>query len=210
MSLDYGTLTGPKSTNGSIRYWVNYELLDVEGIILDAQAYIYGALRSREMKSVTPVTIAAGASTAPLPTDFLEPLRLQLTATGDALSPVDEAELLRQQTTGDDGQIAVEIPTQYAIWDEALQFDTQAPTSLGAQLLYYRRPRTLGRQNQTNFLTTRYPNLLRVACLMHAADGLQDDQEYGRWKQRADELIARANVEADLVARGRDYSVSVR
>jgi hypothetical protein len=209
MDMSYGTLTGPKSTAGSIRYWINYELIDVEGVVMDAQAYIYGGLRTREMKSVTPVTITGGASSAPLPTGFLEPLYFQL-PNGDRILPADEADLLASRIPDENGDLPESDPTHFAIWDEAFQFDTVVAADTTASLLFYRRPPYLGRQTQTNFLTSRYPNLVRAACLMFAADGLQDDQEYGRWKQRADELIARANIEADLVARGRDYSASVR
>lgn len=203
MAFDYGTLTGPKSTQGSIRSWVNYELIDVEGALLDAQAYIYGALRTREMRSVAPVVLPAGAQDAPLPPGFLEPLKMT-DPEGMTVDSKDEAELLRLRTD------EAYVPSYYGIWDERFQFDTKAPEDLALQLLHYRRLPYLGRQNQTNFLTTRYPNLLRVACLMHAADGIQDDAEYARWKQRTDELIAKANVEADLAARGRDYTVEVR
>jgi len=203
MAFDYGTLTGPKSTQGSIRSWVNYELIDVEGALLDAQAYIYGALRTREMRSVASVTLAEGANSAPLPPGFLEPIRMT-DPDGMRVDPKDEADMLGLRT--DESA----VPCYFGIWDELLQFDTKAPEDLTLQLLHHRRLPNLGRQNQTNFLTTRYPNMLRVACLMHAADGIQDDEQYARWKQRTDELIAKANVEADLAARGRDYSVEVR
>jgi hypothetical protein len=209
MAFDYGTLTGTKSAVGSIRSWVNYELIDVEGALLDAQAYIYGALRVREMRSLATVAIEAGAFSAPLPPGFLEAIKFQL-PNGDEIQPKDEADLLELQMRDDDGELEESEPSAYAIWDEAFQFDAKSPFAYPARLLHHRRLPYLGRQNQTNFLTTRYPGLLRVACLMHAADGIQDDEQYARWKSRTDELIARANVEADLAMRGRDFTPSVR
>jgi hypothetical protein len=204
MAFDYGTLTGPKSTQGSIRSWINYELIDVEGALLDAQAYIYGSLRTREMRSVASVALAEGAKTAPLPPGFLEPIKMTF-ADGQPLTPMDEAELMVLQ-----GNTDPYAPTYFGIWDEALQFDTASPEDVSLRLLFNRRLPYLGRQNQTNFLTTRYPNLIRSACLMFAADAIQDDAQYARWKQRTDEQISRANVEADLSMRGRDPSASVR
>jgi hypothetical protein len=209
MAFTYGTLTGPKSTQGSIRSWVNYELIDVEGALLDAQAYIYGSLRVREMRSMAPVTIAAGAVSAPLPDGFLEAISFRL-PDGSRLTPRDEADILDRQFFDSEGVLEEGEPDCYGIWDEAFQFNLKTPAAIVARLLHNRRLPYLGRTNPTNFLTTRYPNLLRVACLMHAADGIQDDEQYARWKQRTDELIAKANVEADLGMRGRDFDSEVR
>ena len=208
-AFDYGTLTGPKTVPGSIRSWVNYELIDVEGVLLDAQAYICGGLRTREMRASATVTIAEDAVSAALPDGFLDPIKLIL-PDGSAIGPRDEGELLTLQQRQEDGTLYPGRPAVYAIWDEALQFDVAAEQAFACQFLFFKRPALLSRTAQTNFLTTRYPNLLRAACLMHAADNMHDEAEYARWKARADELIGRANVETDLARRGADYGVSVR
>jgi hypothetical protein len=201
--MNYGTLTGPKSVKGSVRSWVNYDPIDVEGVVLDAQAYIYGRVRVREMKASVPITFTQGSKTAPLPTDFLDPIKL-VDADGIAVAPIDEAELLGRRST------SAMPPTEYSIFDELLQLTAPADATTAGTLLYFKRPANLSASNSSNFLTTRYSNLLRVACLMHAADQIQDDTEYARWKARADEIISAMSVETDLVARGRDYTASVR
>jgi hypothetical protein len=203
MAFEYGTLTGPKSTLGSIRSWVNYELVDVEGVLLDAQAYIYGALRTREMRATAAFSLALNDQTEPLPTGFLEPIKL-IYSTGETIEPKEESELIVNR-----GEIQSGQPFEYAIYDELFQFEVKADAAYTGTILYWKRSTYLGAQNRTNFLTTRYPNLLRVACLMHAAD-MVADSEYERWKKRTDELIGRANVEADLARKGADYTVSVR
>jgi hypothetical protein len=202
--MDYGTLVGPKSKPGSIRAWVNYDPIDTEGVLLDAQAYIYGAYRGREMIASAPVTIAKDSLTAALPERYLDPLTF-LHADGLKIEPKHEAQLLEMRAEDAPSQ-----PFAWTVFDELIQFECPADQAYAAKLLFYRRPHYLGAQNPTNFLTTRYPNILRVACLMHAADQIQDDAEYARWKARTDELIVRAAIENEFGARGRDYEASAR
>jgi hypothetical protein len=204
--MNYGSLIGPKSDKGSIRSWINYDPLDVEGVLLDAQAYIYTALRCREMKSSATVTLTQGDATAPLPTSFLDPIAFIL-SDGSRLAPLDERELIENRMLLAASTVQ---PAAYSVFDELIQFDALPDAGYSGTMLYYKRPALLARTNPTNFLTTRYPNLLRVACLMHGADQMQDDTEYARWKDRCDSVIAMVSVENDMGARGRDYSTSVR
>jgi hypothetical protein len=208
--MNYGTLTGPKSTTGSIRSWINYDPLDVEGVLMDAQAYIYGRMRVREMVSSAAVAITAGSETAPLPTGFLDPISLLIPALNIPLANTDPRELEAMRWYDDAGVLQTQTPFNFSVYDELFQFEAKADATYAGRALFYKRPDYLGRLNQSNFLCTRYPNLLRVAALMHGADQMQDDAEYARWKQRTDDLIASVSVETDLMARGRDYAVSVR
>jgi hypothetical protein len=102
------------------------------------------------------------------------------------------------------------MPVAYSVYDELIQLNAKSDAAYSARALFYKRPDYLARTNQSNFLCTRYPNLLRVACLMHGADQMQDDTEYARWQKRTDELIGAISIETELMARGRDYAVSVR
>ena len=207
--MQYGTLVGPKSEKGSIRSWVNYEPLDIEGVLLDSQAYLYGRLRVREMIASAPVALTQGDETAPLPDGFLDPLSFKLPNGLDILTK-DPRELEDLRIYAEDGTLETDMPMAYSVFNELIQLQAKADAAYAARLLFYKRPALLGRTNQTNFLTNRYPNLLRACCLMHAADMMQDDAEYARWMQRTESLLASVGVEGDLMARGRDYSASVR
>lgn len=209
MAFDYQTLVGPKSTTGSIRSWLNYEPLDVEGILLDAQSHIYGALRVREMKTAAPVNLAIGASSAALPSDFLDPIVFTWNDTGERVTPTEPGQMQAQLRSVDGkGNLPSDRPGWYAIWDEAFQFDTRAAAVMAGTVLYYKRPAALSGSVKTNFLTTRYSNLLRAACLMFAADMVQDDTEYARWDKRTSEILSRISVESDLALRGAIYPTS--
>jgi hypothetical protein len=208
--MNYGTLTGPKSEKGSIRSWINYDPLDVEGILFDAQAYLYGRMRVREMIASATVAITLGDETAPLPDGFLDPIAVSIPALSSELAPLDPAALERARFYDGDGLLQSGEPMAYSVFDELLQFQVKPDAAYTGRALFYRRLPYLSRQNQSNFLCTRYPNLIRVAALMHGADQMQDDTEYTRWKARTDELIGSVSVETDLMGRGRDYPVSVR
>jgi hypothetical protein len=201
--MEYGTLIGAKSHAGSIKAWVNYALIDAEGILLDAQSYIYGSLRTREMRAGATVAIAEGASTADLPARFLDPIDFTHQDTGEPIPLFDERTVQRARSYSS-GVLDEGRPEIYGIWNELLQFDVKADAAYTANMLFYQRPAYLssGAGKSTNFLTTRYPSLLRSACLMFAADHRSNSEEYSRWQQRTDALIQRANVEADLARRG--------
>ena len=203
--MDYGTLIGPKENPGSIRSWINYGLIDAEGVLLDAQSYLYGTLRVREMRSEAPLTIAQGVRYVALPTNFLDPITCLYTdGSGEIVQKTEQA-VLRSRAFNEDGTtLAADQPRFYGIWDERLNFEVQSDAAYAATMLYYKRPAYLAStaQAKTNFLTNRYPALLRSACLMFAADYRDDGERYARWLQRTQELVARANVENELSRRG--------
>lgn len=92
---------------------------------------------------------------------------------------------------------------EWAIWDEKIKFDGAAQQDLKMQLAYYRSLPLLSSANQTNFLTTRYPNALRAACQAAAADFMKDTPEFQRIVQMSlTPLIQRINAENEGYLRG--------
>jgi hypothetical protein len=204
----YTTLTGAKTTEGSIKWLVNYERIDTAGALTDAQAYIYGALRVREMLASASVTISLGAITASLPTGFLDPLLLR--AYYGTLTNLPPGMFLDARVTEDDGTYIDGDPTCYSVYNEVFNFDFQPEAAITATCLYYKQPTALGALNTSNWLCTRYPNILRHACQYYAYLQMENDTQAERHKKLADELIGRANVESDLTLRGADVLVTVR
>lgn len=202
MAMDYATLVADKSTAGSIKNWLNTNSLDVEGILLDAQTYLYGALRTREMRQSATVTISLGASTAALPTRFLDPIHLQYTDGYGDIEHVLETVLRRDRFWNTDGTLTSTRPLEYAIFGELLQFECQADAAYTADFLFYQQPAFMDGSHTTNFLTTRYPHVLRRACLMWAADYRDDMDAFAKNAKLLEAEIARINVENDFVRRG--------
>lgn len=94
------------------------------------------------------------------------------------------------------------VPSYWAVWDERIQFDCAFTTQTTCGLLYYQSLPLLTVSNTTNFLTNRYPQMLRTACMASAADFMKDDSEYQKLVTRLQAVIARADVESDLGLRG--------
>ena len=69
-------------------------------------------------------------------------------------------------------------PTYFSIYDERINFDVAAFQQQLCRMDYYKSPVLLSSSNQNNFLTDRYPQLMRVACMASAADFMKDDAEF--------------------------------
>jgi hypothetical protein len=96
-------------------------------------------------------------------------------------------------------------PSRWAIVDERLQFDCALEDiTLAFRLLYYRAPKLLSATNETNWLTVRYPKLLRVACMTAAADYMKDSAEYQKHLSALTALVGSTAAENDLQYRGAD------
>lgn len=96
-------------------------------------------------------------------------------------------------------------PSRWAIFDEAIQFDSATTTAFQARLLYFRSPPLLSANNPTNFLTSRYPRLIREATNAAAASFMKDDNEEQKALTKLSALIEATNAESDLMYRGADF-----
>jgi hypothetical protein len=94
------------------------------------------------------------------------------------------------------------ISNYWAIWDEEIHFDSAFLQAMNCQLQYYRSLPLLSNSNQTNFLTTRYPQLMRTACVAAAADFMKDDVEYQKGMARLQAMTQQVSIENDMSYRG--------
>ncbi|WP_213287592.1 hypothetical protein [Bradyrhizobium sp. sGM-13] len=209
MAQNYTTLIGAKSTPGSIRRWVNYSELDAEQVVLEAQALIYQTLRVREMRfEFDNLALAQGDIYVALPEGFLDPIALK-----DATNNIDlrlrtEDKLVKARIY-ENGSLMSGIPTRYAIFGEKLQFEYKYESAATLKLVGFKTPADLSASNETNFLTKRYPHLLRVACLTQAYDFMSNMAKYQTNLTLLDALIKKTNEESDLSYRGVEFEVEV-
>lgn len=97
------------------------------------------------------------------------------------------------------------FPTRWGVFDEKLKFDCAMETASQFKMLYYRSPKPLSASNLTNWLTIRYPKLLRVACMAAAADYMKDDTEYQKHVTALTALVGSTAAENDLQYRGAEF-----
>lgn len=206
--MNYTTLVGAKTVAGSIKHLVNYDRIDAAGVLLQAETEIYKLLRVREMRMASEIPVSAGAVSMPLPERCIAPLQLIDITTPATLTkkPWPTIEKLRTWTAG---ALDTGVPAYYGIYDEACQFDVRTEDELTYRLQFYGRPEPLSEDAPTNFLTTRYPAVLKAFCGAYAADEMHDDANYQRYLARGMSLIEQIRVENDDVDQGAEYDVGV-
>lgn len=200
--MDFTSLTADKTTSGSIRRWVNHADVDSDAVLEDAQALIFQTLRVREMRSeFTPLTLSAGDTFKALPAGFLDPIALY-DQTNSIKLRLRSEEWLGDQRAYENGAMTSGTPCNYAIFSEALQFDVAYEAAATLRLLGFKAPTLLSPANPTNFLTTRYPHILRAAALARAFSYRNSDERADKELTLLAAYIAKANAEADLTYRG--------
>lgn len=290
MPMTYTSLTANKGVTGSIANWVSYTKLDIPTIVDEAQALLYGLLRSREMMADYKFSLAQNYANVPLPTGFLDPIgKVRLTSINSRASHKDsgfvQAARSYQELSGALGtdpfttasgsntvsvalasngftqdsvfntsgatasngvtingtfpiagiidvdnftiditslgttpsgsgagggtavnylvnQLVTGIPAWWGIWNETIYFDVALVQQTLANLQYYRSLPLLSASNPSNFLTNRYPHLLRTACQTASADFMKDSTEYQKGYTRLTNLVQAINIENDGQLRG--------
>ena len=96
-------------------------------------------------------------------------------------------------------------PTRWGIFDEKLKLDCAMDTASQFKMLYYRSPKPLSATNLSNWLTNRYPKLLRVACMAASADYMKDTEEYNKHLSALTMLVQSTAAENDLQYRGAEF-----
>lgn len=97
-----------------------------------------------------------------------------------------------------------DVPDSWAIVGEKIKFSRKWAFPVTIKLIFFKKPDLLSESNTTNFLTNRYPHILRTACLAAAWDFKGDEAESERQKGKLGELILNAAGMDELAFRGVD------
>lgn len=200
--MDYTTLTGTRETVGSIKYAINYDRIDPAGILVEAEAWIYAKLRVRLMTAVADIALTSGVSTAAFPTGYLDPLHLCIPGVISRIK-LKDIEWFRSHLGWDESAVLPEgPPTYWADLGGAIQFNYKTDQAYTAKMTYFRTPDALSADNPTNWLTSKYPTLVRRVCLMFASEARKEYDTFDREEVRAQQVIAEIKVEDDMGKRG--------
>jgi len=206
MAMTYSGLVADKSVNTSIPFRLNWSLLPMADIMTDAQAFIFSQLRVREMRASVILNVLKDEPTVPLPEGYLDPLGM-FDEFGNEIHHWDERNMVRMRSyTG--GSLNKGRPLVYSVLNELIQFDIRPDRAAPFTFLYYKRPPDLEAvTNETNWLTARYPHILRLVAMSYAYDARKEAGEAASYLQQGVALIQAANEEADLSRRGSDFPV---
>lgn len=127
-------------------------------------------IRIRQNMTTTQLTLAQGASSVNLPSDFLEEIELNYDDTAETLTraPFDEIDRLQ---TADSG---AGRPFLYAITGSTIVFETEADTAYTLNLRYYEKWDI--ETDTTNWLLTNAPDAYLFGSLAEAAMYVHDDR----------------------------------
>jgi hypothetical protein len=185
------TLTGSKTTEGSIRNWLNRGDIPVTTILEEAEAWIYQRLRVREMHADEAFVFDGGEYQEPLPEGFLDPISFKPYAWGGTPLRFEHEDTFRA-SRDPDGELAEGTPSQWRIVGETAEVNVICADDFGGRLLYYKQPAPLSSGNPTNFLTSRYPTLLRTVCMGKGYEHMKKGQDAVAYLTKAGADIAEA------------------
>lgn len=195
MAVNFSTITGAKTVLGSIANYVNRSDLPTANILLESESMICERLRVREMQAREVLTFALSTQTAALPTGFLDPIGYRPYELGCELLFVHEGDLDEVRTSA--GVLSSGDPSRWTIIGETAYLDTLPDAAYSGYLHFYKRPTALSVSNETNWLTIRYPSLLRYACMAKAYEHMKD-QKAAEYLQLTMGAIAEANATNEL------------
>ena len=130
-----------------------------------------------------------------LPTDFVEPIRLQVQATPPhALELVGQGELMsrRENTSNTQGK-----PRYYAITDGSIEAFPTPDASYTLEMVYYGRIPALTDSNTSNWVLQYHPDAYLYGALIHSAPFLGEDARMTTWAALYQSAIDAINMESD-------------
>lgn len=199
MAMNYTTLVADKSTEGSIKYFVRHSEVPSTYILERAQDAIYQILRVREMVKRSEGTITAATSELTLPTDLLEVMSLFRTGTNSGRIIMLDQEHFESRLGVDGTGALFEGTPSFCTYDQTkIYFDCTADDDYPYRLWYMQKPALLSGSNETNFLTTRYGNLLEAMCKHYAYEHRENDGKAASELEKAMAYITKANEEYDM------------
>jgi hypothetical protein len=175
---------------------------------------ITAALTAHGLNQGSDITIAGASAVdgvtingTSLVTAIIDANTLQFSVT-DAAATVGAVTGGGASATYTANNLVASTPVQWAIWDEYLQFDAAFTDAKQFRLSCFKSLPLLSASNPTNFLTNRYPQLLREAAIAAAASFMKDDNEFTKHDTKLQLMIQQINAESDLMYRGADLDTN--
>jgi len=176
--------------------------LPTSAILTEAEAELYKTLRVREMMTDAVLTFDDNTSSEALPSAFLDPIQYVPWEWGVPL-PFVAPEIFAPPRTSA-GVVEDGTPSCWTIIGTTAYIDATIDDSdnYSGRLMYYAQPTALSVSNTTNFLTTRYPKLLREMSMAFAYQHMKDTQRSQEYLAYAMAGILEANKTNEMWRRG--------
>lgn len=127
-----------------------------------------------------------------IPSDFLQPIRMQITdAPTSEVAPISTAQMLQLRSDRND---RVGRPTNYALTAGGIELYPTPDVTYNASLVYYGRVPALSGSNTSNWLLTEAPDVYLYGALVQSAPYLKDDARMQVWEAMFAQGIANLNT----------------
>ena len=217
-ALTWNILTGTTNTAGAIARWLNKSTLtsgtggDADLILQEALGWIFSRLR--HWKMLTPPqngTMVVGNDQIAVPDDMLEPDFIMIAGLVNGNFYQQELQqkpintVYRAWAFDGTGARIQQTPVIYSFNESYIQLDQQPDLAYPYVITYYQLPAALSNSNPTNFLTDKYPRLLRTTCMMMGAEWTKESNQgqydRGYWAQMSQEELMQAQAQSDRARR---------
>jgi len=210
-TMTYSILTGSRSTDGSIKNWINSAVIPATAILEEAEAEIYNRLRVREMLTLVEGTLNTDGFRIAVPDGYRAAYSLRFVGSKKAtLTKRELYDLEENYQYNADSTRASGKPQDYAADANYIWFDKVANEAYSYELRYYQALDALAEAtNESNFLTDRYPYILRAACLAKGFEWLRNTSQESKYLSLMEKRIFEANSESDYEMIGADLQMQV-
>lgn len=185
----------------TVSSWLEKPEIDQEipTFIRLAESRIDRELRHWRQVARTSISLA-GQYNSVLPTDFIQPIRLQiLTGSTGEVAPISNAAMLVLRGERND---RVGTPTNYALTAGQIEVYPTPDATYSASLVYYGRVPALSTVNTTNWLLTEAPDVYLYGTLLHSAPYLGDDQRAMIWEGLFATSLAKLSLSSESATYG--------
>ena len=174
--------------------WLNREdlLAVIPSFISLAEADISRSLRDWRMETRT--TLSASSQYTPLPADWLETIRLQVTGVTSELVLASQGALAQMRADIND---QAGRPTHYALTGGQLELFPTPSETYTLDLVYFAKVPTLTVSVNTNWLLSAAPDVYLYGALTQSAPYLKDDARTAVWAGLYSQAINNLNTASE-------------
>ena len=160
-----------------------------------AEAQMNREIRHWKMEARATGEQSAGDQYMPLPSDWLETIRLSMSGSGtSALTLMSRAAIADIRAKNED--ISTVLPYYYCHADSQFELYPTPVEDTDFELLYYQKIPDLA-TNSTNWLLTEAPDVYLYGALLHSAPYLAEDARVGVWAQMYSAAVQNVNSASD-------------
>ena len=160
-----------------------------------SEAQMNRDIRHYEMEKRATGEQSAGDAYMQVPSDWLETIRLSLTASGtSAVTMASRAAIADIRAKNEN--VSTKLPYYYCHVDGQFELYPTPVETTDFELLYYQKIPDLA-TNSTNWLLTDAPDVYLYGSLLHSAPYLADDARIATWAQMYAAAVQNVNMSSD-------------